>query len=186
MICAGIDYSMTSPAITIHDGNTWNISNCKFYYLVPKEKQLVESKIYKGTVYPIYSSDMQRFDNLATWVFDILDKNLVEKVFIEAYAYGASGRLFEIGENTGILKHMLWKRGSRYEVFPPTMVKKFATGKGNSNKTKMEEAFFSETGINIKQELNTKKENPSSDIIDSYYIAKMGFFGLQTIDNVIL
>ena len=41
----------------------------------------------------------------------------------------------------------------------------------------MQEAFFSETGINIKGILNlTEKQwNPSSDVIDSFYIMKKGF-----------
>jgi hypothetical protein len=40
----------------------------------------------------------------------------------------------------------------------------------------MQVAFITETGYNPKQELNLtdKQWNPSSDIIDSYYICKYG------------
>ena len=34
MVVAGVDYSLTSPAICIHSGEDWNYSNCKFYYFV--------------------------------------------------------------------------------------------------------------------------------------------------------
>jgi len=56
----------------------------------------------------------------------------------------------------------------------PTAIKKFATGKGNANKEKMQDAFINETGVNLKEQLNmTEKQwNPSSDIIDAYYVCK--------------
>lgn len=186
MIIAGIDYSMNSPALTIHDGDTWNISNCKFYYLVQKEKQLIDSTIYNGTLYPSYKSDTERFNSLGEWVVNILRFNLVEKAFLESYSYQSRGRLFEIGENTGLLKYKIWEQTISLETYPPTMIKKFATGKGNSPKDKMAESFFNETGIDLKTAISIKKENPSSDIIDSYYIAKLGFENhLQSMPNVI-
>ena len=89
---------------------------------------------------------------------------------------GSTGRVFNIAENAGLLKHYLWKSNISYNVVPPTVIKKFATGKGNANKEKLEQAFIEETGINIKEMLNMsdKQWNPSSDIIDSYYICKYG------------
>ena len=33
MRLAGVDYSMTSPAICVHIGDHWDITNCKFFYL---------------------------------------------------------------------------------------------------------------------------------------------------------
>ena len=88
----------------------------------------------------------------------------------------STGRVFNIAENAGLLKHYLWKNKFKYSMVPPTVIKKFATGKGNANKEKLQEQFVTDTGVNIKQMLNmTEKQwNPSSDIIDSYYIAKYG------------
>jgi hypothetical protein len=56
------------------------------------------------------------------------------------------------------------------------VIKKFATGKGNANKEALQEVFLKETGYNIKEKFNmTEKQwNPSSDIIDSYFICKYG------------
>ena len=40
----------------------------------------------------------------------------------------------------------------------------------------MQQAFVEETGVNLKErlQLTDKQWNPSSDIIDSYYICKFG------------
>ena len=55
------------------------------------------------------------------------------------------------------------------------MVKKGATGKGNADKDKMYEAFVNETKIDLKKIFDTEKVgNPISDIVDSYYIMKVG------------
>jgi Holliday junction resolvasome RuvABC endonuclease subunit len=107
----------------------------------------------------------------------VLNKHFIDLVVIEGYAMGAKGLVFNIAENTGCLKQMLWVDGIKFITPAPTTVKKFATGKGNSNKEKMEEAFVAETGVDVRVPINqTKGSNPSSDIIDSYYMAKFGFF----------
>jgi Holliday junction resolvasome RuvABC endonuclease subunit len=56
------------------------------------------------------------------------------------------------------------------------VVKKFATGKGNADKQKIQDYFIAETSFNIKQVLSmTEKQwNPSSDLIDAFYICKFG------------
>ena len=84
--------------------------------------------------------------------------------------------MFHIAENGGVCKFLLWKNNIPYETIPPTVIKKFATGKGNADKEKMQQAFLSETNFNIKEILSMtdKQWNPSSDLIDSYYICKYG------------
>lgn len=178
MIVCGIDYSLTSPAICIHEGEEWNVANCKFYYNVHKEKQLVTAGQFYGTLYPEYNSDTHRYDNLAIWSIGIINSHKVEKVFIEGYAFGAVGRVFQIAENAGLLKYQIWKSNIPYQVFAPSEIKKHATGKGNSNKETLYEAFLNETHVDIRQKLdimNHNQWNPLSDIVDSYYIAKLGF-----------
>ena len=54
-------------------------------------------------------------------------------------------------------------------------VKKNATGKGNSDKLKMYEQFVKDTNVDLVKEFDqTKLNNPVTDIVDSYYIAKYG------------
>jgi Holliday junction resolvasome RuvABC endonuclease subunit len=101
----------------------------------------------------------------------------VTKVYLENYSLGSKGRVFNIAENTGILKYRLWNFGVEYDVVPPTVIKKFATGKGNATKEKMQEFFIQETQVDLKNKLSmTEKQwNPSSDIIDAYWICKFGY-----------
>lgn len=176
MIVCGIDYSLTSPAITVHKGETWSVDNCRFYYMTTKKKNLVDTDRFFGTIYPKFESDTQRYDNLSRWSADIVSP--ANSVYIEGYAFGAVGRVFQIAENTGLLKYSIWKQGIPFDVFAPTEIKKYATGKGSAPKDKLYEAFVAETGVDIRQELgimNVNDWNPVSDIVDSYYIAKLGF-----------
>jgi Holliday junction resolvasome RuvABC endonuclease subunit len=177
MVVCGIDYSMTSPAICVHSGDEWSYDNCIFYYIVSKEKNLVSKDQYKSVIYPEWEHNIQRFDNLGSWSIDILTKHDVKVAYIEGYAFGAKGLVFNMAENGGILKHKIWMAGIFQEVVPPSVIKKFATGKGNSNKEKMYEAFIEETGIDVRKEIDiiSNSWNPVSDIVDAYYIAKYAY-----------
>ena len=161
----GIDYSITSPAFTIYDGSNFNT-----YYLVARDRDLVlgreTSSSLNPKLYPKYNTDMERYSRLASWICDELMWQKRPPCAIENYAYAATGRVFNIGENTGILKYKLHKNGLMYETVTPQIVKKFATGKGNAKKVDMADAFTKETGLDltgIKQ---------WSDISDSYWISR--------------
>jgi len=59
-------------------------------------------------------------------------------------------------------------------VIEPSRVKKLATGKGNADKQMMFDAFEAETHVDLKSILSQKTlSNPVTDIIDSFYIAKI-------------
>ena len=69
-----------------------------------------------------------------------------------------------------------------YQSVPPTVIKKYATGKGNANKDLMYEAFSDEllTPPDLKSALTPRSKkltNPVTDIVDAYYIAKWGSEG---------
>lgn len=184
MIIAGIDYSMSSPAICIHEGKEWNHENCTFFYLGKKVKALVNTDQIKGSEYPEWTQDPERYHKLSTWALDILADYSVDQAFIEAYAFNAVGRVFQIAENTGSLKFQLWEQDIPYETYPPTMIKKFATNKGNAKKDMMVAAFIEETGIKLWDILGLtegKHWNPISDLVDAYYIAKLGHQKLLTL-----
>jgi crossover junction endodeoxyribonuclease RuvC len=175
MRTVGIDYSLSSPCVCIHEGvGKFNISNCSFYYLTSTKKYEGVNGIINGQLHIDYTSDEQRYDQITAWVLTLLREN--DSICIEGYSMASTGRVFNIAENAGLLKHYLWKQDYKFSVVPPTVIKKFATGKGNANKEKLQESFIEETGVNIKYILNmTEKQwNPSSDIIDSYYLCKYG------------
>ena len=108
----------------------------------------------------------------------LLRKHNVDKVFLEGYSYGSTGKVFHIAENTGVLKYLMWDEELNFEIIPPTVIKKFATGKGNANKEKMYEAFCTENpNLDLRSQLTPRSSNvisPVSDIVDAYFIAKYG------------
>lgn len=169
---AGLDYSMTSPAICLSDFD-FKYENCIFSYLTTSKKYDVQFDNIKGR-HLDYSHSIQRYDLIAVYFLDMMLDYGVQTCYIEGYSMGSKGRVFDIAENTGIFKHSAWRFGINVVTVPPTTIKKFATGKGNANKEKMQETFINETGINLKSKLDmTEKQwNPSSDIIDAYYVCK--------------
>lgn len=178
MKIAGLDYSMTSPAICFYndaDGDL-KFSNCRTYFLTETKKYSIIVKNMVGKYFE-YQDEMSRYDTISNFFLERILEREVDKVFIEGYSMGSKGRVFHIAENTGILKYRLWRYGVQFESVPPTVVKKFATGKGNADKELMQSAFTKENNIDVKFEfgMTQKQWNPSSDIIDSYWICKYGY-----------
>lgn len=169
---AGLDYSMTSPAICLSNYDM-RYEKCFFSYLTTSKKYNIQFDNVRGKLLE-YSHSIHRYDLIAVHFLDMMLDYGVQTCYIEGYSMGSKGRIFDIAENTGIFKHTAWKFGINVITVPPTKIKKFATGKGNANKEKMQETFINETGVNLKEKLSmTKKQwNPSSDIIDAYYVCK--------------
>jgi Holliday junction resolvasome RuvABC endonuclease subunit len=174
MRVVGIDYSLSSPCVCIGDPNDFRFETCKFYYLTDLKKLDVDIDNIRGDLHLDYSCEEQRYGNITTWVMSLLKEGDV--IYMEGYSMASTGRVFSIAENAGLLKHFLWKCKYEYNIIPPTVIKKFATGKGNANKQALQDCFETETKYYIKSKLGlTEKQwNPSSDIIDSYYICKLG------------
>ena len=129
---AGIDYSLTSPCICITNikDEEFHFKNCNFYFFAQTKHQLLLSH---KNLYPhpqiTYTLDVERYNKLSSWVIDILAVNGKPSiVYLEDYAYAATGRVFHIAENTGHLKYKFWQYNVKYEIFAPTSIKKTATG----------------------------------------------------------
>jgi Holliday junction resolvasome RuvABC endonuclease subunit len=173
MRIVGIDYSLSCPAICIKEGGYYSL-----HYLTSIKKH-VGYKITKNPNFSIigeshikeYSCNEERFDNIGEWALSLLEPTDI--VNIEGYAFAAAGLVFNLAENTGLLKHKLWKAGIKYHITPPSAVKKFATTKGSANKELMCSAFVSHTGFDIFEVFNTKKPvSPINDICDAYWMCK--------------
>lgn len=180
----GIDYSLTSPAICITDDFVYE--NSYFYFLTSKKKYegKIDNNVF-GYLHDEWTDPIERFKNISTFVFNVMGKHIspqigyksIQKIFIEGYSYGSKGQgLFQIAENCGILKYRLQEHNLPYDTVVPSVVKKFATGKGNADKEKMYDQFYVDTGVNLMEvfEQNTLS-NPVTDIVDSWYIAKAGY-----------
>jgi len=178
MNIAAIDYSLNGPAICVFNTkNRFSFSNCSFYFLTDTKKYATSfhGNIH-GELFDEYDGDCERYGDISDWVMRICIG--CSRVGLEGYAYNATGRVFNIAENTGILKYKLYKASIPVDIIEPTVVKKLATGKGNADKQMMVDAFFAETKMDLHTMITPNKTNvgsPVTDIVDSYYICKQLF-----------
>ncbi len=176
----GIDYSLTCPSVCIYTGEKEDFSfeKCLIFFLsnTKKYEDFQYKNIEGSQQIQNWQTAEERYDFISDWALDIFIHHNIEEIVLEDYSYGSKGKVFHIAENTGILKWKLWNSELEYHVVPPTVIKKFATGKGNANKEMMYESFLEETNVNLNESLEIKSEkigNPVSDIVDSYYICKL-------------
>ena len=176
----GIDYSLNSPAICIA-GDNFDFNKCSFHFLTSKKKHIGKfGKNIFGYEIKEYNTPIERFSNISTWALDIIHKHKsnTAKVFIEGYSFGSKGQaVFQIAENCGILKYRLQMSPSMlYDTIVPSVVKKYASGKGNADKQLMYDSFKEHTKKDLMKMFDMQKlNNPVTDIVDSYYIAKVGY-----------
>lgn len=169
---------MTSPGLVI--GNSPNPDDLLYYGIRQKKKQVSKAaNIILLEPNDSYFSNIERYDTLARTYVDILKRHNVTQVWAEGYAYGATGNTFNIGECTGMLKYHLWKAGINLDILQPGEIKKFATGKGNANKTLMYQAYINKTGHRLDQLIDDevkgdKIPSPVNDLVDSYYALLTG------------
>ncbi|BAU40022.1 hypothetical protein [Ralstonia phage RSP15] len=169
-IVAGIDYSMTSPAIAIYDTEKeLSFDNLLMFNLSEKKKyQGVWGNIRIDPT-PVWDCPEERFLKIAEWAIDILTENKVEEVVLEGYAMGSTkGLVFQIAEHASVLKQKLYAKGIPFTCPAPTSVKKAFAGSGNAKKPDMVEAFEKRFGVSITDILGCPRAKGSdNDIVDS-------------------
>ena len=154
-----------------------------FYYLTSKKKWIgKQSENIIGYEHKEWKDPIERFTYISDFAIEIIKQTQNPEIYIEGYSFGSKGQgVFQIAENCGILKYRLLEEEYGYHTVVPSVVKKGATGKGNADKDMMYEAFVKELPeYNLKKILDTEKTgNPLSDIVDSYYIKKVGYENLS-------
>ena len=186
----GIDYSLSSPGVCVNTSEgEFDYEDCTFYYLTNTKKYdatfcrpFVTNVRYIGTSHKPYTNESERYSQIADWVINIIksygdattgSNRIKPRIQIEDYSFGSTGRVFHIAENLGLLKYKLkMECGWDYNLIPPSVIKKFATGKGNANKELMLDAFEKDTGTNLAQVFDTTSKSPVSDVADAYFICK--------------
>ncbi|MBO7043108.1 hypothetical protein J6W34_00855 [bacterium] len=173
MKIAGLDLSMSCPAITVFDcDKELKLENLEFHYLIGTKKQLVtKTNPYYTEGKPIpteYNSNEERWDMIGNWVYDCVKD--CEWLNLESQSYGSVGSMLcQISEMHGVVKHILYKNNIKIQLTPPSQNKKAFSGKGNATKLEMIDAFNIKYGCNILQDYNITGNNlhPVEDIVDS-------------------
>jgi Holliday junction resolvasome RuvABC endonuclease subunit len=173
-IC-GLDLSMNgSGLVSFELDNNLDIISTDYLGFIQVKKHCSKKVIHyrkKDFDHRYYISDMM-IKKIKEFVKD------ADYLAIEDYAFGAKGNTFDIGEFIGQVKMMLFKEGHQIRLYDPNSIKKFATGKGNSDKISMYLAFKKDT--EIKPDLSSypvpskgSGASPTSDIVDAYYITRL-------------
>lgn len=175
-INVGIDYSLTSPCICIMKEPSFEGSS--FFFLTSEKRNTgMLLPNVRGDLHSDYLVDEERHDNISKHFLSLLEErkqNSNIHIALEDYSFGSKGRVFNLAENCGLLKHKLWQHRYIFNTVPPTVLKKFATGKGNANKDAMYASFLAAGNPDINKIISPKKStigNPVSDIVDSFYLA---------------
>jgi crossover junction endodeoxyribonuclease RuvC len=74
-------------------------------------------------------------------------------VVMEDFSFGSKGRgVFQIGGLGYIIRYHLWKNQIPFILIPPTVLKKFAAGKGNVDKNVVLKEIFKRWGADINDD----------------------------------
>lgn len=88
-------------------------------------------------------------------------------ICMEGAAFAAEFNTFMLGELSGALRYLMYINGYEYMLAQPTVVKKYATGSGNAQKSDMAIGVAKKWGY----------YNKCNDIIDAYAMAKIAEAG---------
>ena len=183
----GIDYSMTCPALCYIGANT---SEPKFFFVTDTPAWATRAKTHNIEVvaHGLTGDFMRRAIYVGQQCIEWIDQHTNNHpdplhVAIEAYAFAAKGQVFHIGEHTGLFKYLYFQKVNEYQWqplqdVPPTVVKKFGTGKGNAKKDQMVEAFlkaYPPAQDWVKTFFPKSKniyQSPLADLADAYWIAR--------------
>ena len=167
MKIVGIDYSMNSPGVVRFYLND-NLDLIKADYLgftqVKKNEKLPNILYYKKDK---FVNNIEKFiwinDNIHNFLLNDYSYFQDNYIALEGYAYGAKGKVFEIGEATGELKKRIWENKIPLRIYDPTSIKMYITGLGNADKELMKKHYKGIIPI----------ENINEDIIDAYHITSL-------------
>lgn len=158
MTIMGIDQSLTGSGIAIFkDGE-------EYYFLISTSKT-------KNTKAPTIDYT-RRLIEMTDEIQKLIKEYKPDYIGMEGMSFGARGSaVYDLGGLSHLLRTMFFKEKVKFVIIPPTVVKKYFTGKGNSDKLVMiEEAM--KRGANIPFFTTIKKQRVFDDnVTDAYAIA---------------
>lgn len=149
MIVMGIDASLTSTGVVVLDGDNILLSRA----IVTKPGD--------------YQSTIIRLCKIRQEVVSCINKHKPGRICIEGFSYGSKGMaVMQIGMLGGLLREALeYARlvsGVEWSEVPPTTLKKYVTGKGNSAKDEMRLWAYKKWAVDF----------PTHDQVDAYALAR--------------
>lgn len=182
----GIDqsYSCTGMAhIQVNDNGEESI----YFRFTTNNKKLREFK--ENNIESLWVGELKEyflFSKISKYLEDYI-KNLKGSIHvaIENGAFGAKGRIFQLGELSGAIKASLVDLTDDIITLAPQSLKKFSTGHGRGGKTEMYLAYvnkFPDSSVlnfdklnkskDLERQLKSVKGKPLTDLIDSHFLAE--------------
>lgn len=158
----GIDLSLTATAMVAvnENGIPASVIN-NLGYGLPKDVSVWQQ--------------VERTSIIADGVAAFLKQYDIKKSAIEGYSFASSGlSLFQIGEMMGVVRYKIAQLGKLVNTMPvfipPTALKKFATGRGNAEKSLM---ILAASKDPWNFEYANASGNPDDNVIDAFWLAQM-------------
>lgn len=109
---------------------------------------------------------MPRLAEIGGKIIEYLDEHKPDLICLEGYSFGSKFNheaMYSIGT---VIRYFLWQKEYDYQLIPPTTMKKFVTGKGNSPKDLILKGVYKNWGF------DTDNDNLS----DAYGLALCGLY----------
>lgn len=154
----GFDPSLTSSGFAYQSPETW--------------------EVVSGLIKPPMRG-VERLNYIRDHLRDLCGRYTPSMIVYEGYSMGShTGRAFDIGELGGVLKMFAFTNGYPVLLVPPTVLKKFVTGKGNASKEEVILKLYKRFGYEAPQ-------NDEADAIGLYLFGEAYMAGDQSVDKLI-
>lgn len=183
----GVDYSITTPCVCAlaADGT---FANSRIHFLTQRKRDLNHASTHiTCEAHLSWTTEEGRYDHISNTIIQFIQTQCpssteTSELWLEGYALGAKGKVFNISEATGLFKHKVHSQLPHIQlrILAPTALKKWATQRGNATKEQMLAAWRREgNDIDLLKWWHDFRldhvGNPVSDIVDAYWLAKYGY-----------
>jgi crossover junction endodeoxyribonuclease RuvC len=130
-----------------------------------EEGKIEGQELIKSSADKIIEERLKSINDIILELIDIYKKGNSGIVYVEGLSFGAKGNAIMqlAGLHYLIRINLCLKDGLKYDIIPPTTLKKFTTGKGNAKKELMLLEVYKRWGIEFKD----------NNLADAYSLARM-------------
>jgi crossover junction endodeoxyribonuclease RuvC len=129
-----------------------------------------------GTVDTKKIDGFPRLHKILHEILGLVVEREIECVVMEDFSFASKGRgIFQIGGLGYIVRYFLWNNGMPFYLVAPSQLKKFATGKGNSDKSIIIKEIYRKWGADINDDNQA----------DAYVLSRIGH-GVFDVDTKFL